>query len=126
MATARQSTGHEQSGGHHDEVFPTLEVFVAVGAFAGVTIAAVSGELIGRNGNPLVQGALSAGLGAILGLFLGLSRAVWRSARISHATESRSVPDRLWDPWVDSGRDVERRQPEPEATGFDDEDLTCA
>ena len=125
MATARQGTGREPLGGHHDQVFPTLEAFVAAGALVGVTIAAVTGELIGRNGNPLVQGALLAGLGAILGLFLGLSRAVWRSARNSHATESTStsVPDRLWDPWVDSGREVERRQPEPEETGFDDDIL---
>ena len=50
---------------------------------------------------------------------------MWRSARNSHATESTStsVPDRLWDPWVDSGREVERRQPEPEETGFDDDIL---
>ncbi len=123
MATARQGTGHQQSGGHQDNVFPTLEAFVAAGALAGIMIATVAGELIGRNSNPLVQGALSAGLGAILGLFLGLSRAVWRSARISHALESRSAPDRLWDPWVDNGREVEWRQPEPEATGLDDEVL---
>ena len=35
MATARQGTGREPLGGHHDQVFPTLEAFVAAGGVRG-------------------------------------------------------------------------------------------
>ena len=47
----------------------------------------------------------SAGLGAILGLFIGLGRSVWHFGGTSLAEGSLTVPNRLWDPWLDYGHD---------------------
>ena len=52
----------------------------------------ISGEAVGHlGGSPLVMEALNAGLGGILGLFIGLSWAEWRSGRILRVSESVCV-----------------------------------
>ena len=95
------------------EVFPALGAFIGGGIVAGVIVSVIIAEVTGfGDGRRFVHGALSAGLGAILGLFVGLSRSVWHSGATMRVFEPASVPHRLWDPWLDSGRDIQERRPE--------------
>ena len=70
MATVRQAVERD--------VFPTLGAFIGSGLIAGVLVSVVMTGLMEFGAERrLVHGALSAGLGAILGLFVGLGRGVW-------------------------------------------------
>ena len=76
--------------------------------FGSVVIAEVTGF---GDGYWPVHAVLSAGLGTILGLFIGLSRSAWYSGGTLWAFESTAVAHRLWDPWLDSGRDIQDGTP---------------
>jgi uncharacterized protein YjbI with pentapeptide repeats/energy-coupling factor transporter ATP-binding protein EcfA2 len=116
MATVRHGTGPEQSNGHRGEVFPTLESFIGGGAIAGVMASLIVVEVIGRgNGSLVGQGAICGGIGAILGLFVGLSQGVWRLGATLHLPQPVTQPHQLWDPWLDNG-DHEPTTSDPEMT----------
>ncbi len=105
MATVRPGIG--------PEVFPALGAFIGGGMVAGVIVSMIIAEVTGfGDGRWFVHCALSAGLGAILGLFVGLSRGVGHSGGTWRVLASVPVPHQLWDPWLDSGRDVQERRPE--------------
>jgi uncharacterized protein YjbI with pentapeptide repeats len=115
--------GRESAGESPHEVFPELWAFVVGGLVLGQFAAWYGASLMGLGGNSLLVLGTGAGLGAILGLFAGLSRGVWRPGRPLPAREPEPVPEpapaadpspQLWDPWLDSGRDIEWRSPEPE------------
>ena len=59
----------------------------------------------------IVHGALSAGLGAILGLFVGLSRSIWHVGGTATTRGSVVTPHGLWDPWLDNDDDRHERAP---------------
>jgi uncharacterized protein YjbI with pentapeptide repeats/energy-coupling factor transporter ATP-binding protein EcfA2 len=115
------------------DVFPALGVFIGggivVGGLASVTI---SDATVFGAGSRFIPGALGAALGAILGLFVGLSRGVWHPGGTFRVLEPPSVPDRLWDPWLDSGHEIQERRPEsieaaaePEAPETQDDAAKC-
>jgi len=69
MATIRQVSRHE--------VFPALGLFISVGTAVGVVSPVFINMITGLvDGQRLIHCALSAGLGAIIGLFLGLGRSI--------------------------------------------------
>ncbi len=113
MATVRHGVQRESLDDHRGHIFPAMGIFISSGLVLGITTSVLIGELLGHGGGSrLVPGALSAGLGAILGLFVGLSRGVWHSGPTPRLRQPVSAPDQLWDPWLDCGRDVEERRPE--------------
>jgi uncharacterized protein YjbI with pentapeptide repeats len=105
------------------EVFPALGVFIGAGLLAGAMATVGAAGLLGRlDARWPAPAGLGAGLGAILGLFVGLGRGVWRPGmpiRLREpgppAAPGPAAPPQLWDPWVDSGRDVEPAAPEATA-----------
>ncbi len=112
------------------EIFPELGAFIGagvlVGAMSSMVVAALLGGFVG--GNVLIPAGLGSGLGAILGLFVGLGRGVWRPGSPIRQPEPEpiSTPEpapspQLWDPWLDSGRDIGPAEPEPAA-----EEPVCA
>ena len=108
MAMVGRSVRREPAGDGHTDVFPALGVYVCAGLISGIAVASIVtmlGDSSGRN--PLAQKALGAAIGAILGLFVGLSRAVWWPGQPLPARASGPAPPQLWDPWLDSGRDVD-------------------
>jgi uncharacterized protein YjbI with pentapeptide repeats len=117
MATVRQGIG--------GEVFPALVAFINSGAVIGIIALVFIAKATAFSDNrSFVYVALSAGLGAILGLFVGLSRAVWHAGKTLHVPEPMTAPNWLWDPWLDSGRDVQERTPEVEAGALDRDELS--
>jgi hypothetical protein len=84
----------------------------------------VIAELMERGSGSLVARLLGAGLGGILGLFVGLGRAVWRPGQplpdrepvpaSAPTREAGPVSPQLWDPWLDGGRDAAWAAPEVE------------
>ena len=105
------------------DVFPALGAYIGGGMIAGVIVSVIIANVTGfGDGRQFVHGALSAGLGAILGLFVGLSRSVWHSGVPLRVLEPASVPHRLWDPWLDSGRDVQESRPELATAAADRDD----
>jgi len=109
MATVGHDAGHSRTGDSHNygDVFPALGAFVGAGLVLGaatVLILAAFGVNDGRSLHK--QCPLGAAVGAILGLFVGLSRSVWRSGSPLPVREpARQPPPQLWDPWLDSGRE---------------------
>jgi uncharacterized protein YjbI with pentapeptide repeats len=98
--------GRDRSQG---DVFPALGAFVTAGIVLGAAVAVVGSELVAASQRTaLVSAAYGASLGAILGLFAGLGRGVWRPGRPSQEPGRTAAPasPRLWDPWVDAGRDT--------------------
>jgi uncharacterized protein YjbI with pentapeptide repeats len=121
VATVRQGIDRAHSSHPRGDIFPALGLFIGCGAFTGAMIA-----VLGKNaGDLFTQVALGGGLGAILGLFLGLSRGVWRLREALNLPGSVSVPDHLWDPWLDSGRDVEDAQPASEEENSTEAELSA-
>ncbi len=120
MAMVGHVGGRGRSSNRQGEIFPRLGAFVVAGILVGVLTSVVVAGLLGHGTKSVVsQGTLGAGLGGILGLFAGLSRAVWRSDQPLPVQELAPVrpedPERqLWDPWLDSGRDIEWMSPETE------------
>jgi uncharacterized protein YjbI with pentapeptide repeats/energy-coupling factor transporter ATP-binding protein EcfA2 len=115
VATVRSSVGRE--------VFPAMGTFIGGGLVTGGLAAVlIANATVFSDGSRFNAGALGAGLGAILGLFVGLSRSVWHSGGTFHVLERASVPDKLWDPWLDSGHDVQERRPESAVRAADRED----
>ena len=99
---AGQGVERSRSADHRGDVFPRLATWVGYGAVAGVLLSVIGNGLE----NTPVRIALTAAVGAILGTFLGLSRSVWRFSYPSSPPVLASRQDQLWDPWLDSGRDV--------------------
>jgi uncharacterized protein YjbI with pentapeptide repeats/energy-coupling factor transporter ATP-binding protein EcfA2 len=98
MATVRQVARRE--------VFPILGAFICIGTIAGMIVSILTSGLTSLSDNRwIVHGALSAALGAILGLFIGLGRSVWYFGGTSHTNRSLTAPNHLWDPWLDYGHD---------------------
>jgi energy-coupling factor transporter ATP-binding protein EcfA2 len=108
VATAGPGMEHSHVDDHRADVFPRLGAWVSCGAVAGV-IVALAGH--GLTSLPVQVASTSAVLGAFLGTFIGLGRGVWHIGHTSSSPGSASAPDPLWDPWLDSGRDVEDVQP---------------
>jgi uncharacterized protein YjbI with pentapeptide repeats/energy-coupling factor transporter ATP-binding protein EcfA2 len=124
MAMVGHVGGRGRSGGwsghRQGEIFPGLGACVVAGIMVGGLSAVILAGLLGPGDRSLLsQGTLGASLGGILGLFAGLGRAVWRPGPPLPAQEPAPArqedPARqLWDPWLDSGRDIEWIGPEPE------------
>jgi hypothetical protein len=89
------------------DIFPALGLFIGCGAFAGAVIAVLDQG----TGGLVVHVTSGTGLGAIAGLFIGLSKGVWRSLETLGPASPLITPDQLWDPWLDSGDDAEDVQP---------------
>ena len=98
----------------HGDIFPALGAFVAAGISLALSSTAVFADLTGRS----IEGYFLPGtLGAIVGLFAGLGWAVRQPVQPLRMREPATglVPDRspqLWDPWLDSGREIEWVAPE--------------
>jgi hypothetical protein len=124
MATLRRAVGHGASLNAHGEIFPALGAFVGCGMLGGLAASGVTGVVMEQSAGVLsAHGALSACLGAIMGLFLGLGRAVfWNSGNSSRLQESVDPSHRLWDPWLDSGSDVDQDSPSSESASATRED----
>jgi uncharacterized protein YjbI with pentapeptide repeats len=92
-----------------------------------VFLGAIAGAVTAHNvpmpsGNSVFdQMIFGAALGAILGLFTGMTRSVWRLGQPSRTSvpeprrELQPSPPELWDPWLDSGSDVPEIDPGSDA-----------
>jgi uncharacterized protein YjbI with pentapeptide repeats/energy-coupling factor transporter ATP-binding protein EcfA2 len=107
-----------------DEVFPGLEVCIWLGALVGLLSSLLIAGLLGYSDWELLSlVGTGVGLGAIVGLFAGLGRGVWRPGtpvRVPEpevgvtpepVTGTAPAPE-LWDPWLDHGRDLDVALPE--------------
>jgi hypothetical protein len=103
VATANRGIKHSRSGNYRADVFPNLGVWVSCGAIVGMIFVIISRS----PGSLPVRIASSAALGAILGTFIGLSRGIWHVGHTSSSPASVSAANRLWDPWLDRGHDVD-------------------
>ena len=73
-------------------IFPMLGMFIAAGTVTGAITSAFLCSLTNLGDHQcLVYGALSAGLGAILGLFVGLGRSAWH---IGESGQTSDAPQR--------------------------------
>ncbi len=101
----------------HGDVFPGLVAFVGAGMVLAAAAALVLAALgVGGAQSLRIQVYLIGAVGAILGLFVGLGRGVWRPGAALPAREpTREPPPQLWDPWLDSGREEEWTVPNAEA-----------
>src|SRR4051812_25213253 len=120
MATVGRGRFGEDYGHGRGEIFPELWAFVVAGTIVGAVAAGLVVELVEPGHGSLPARALGAGLGAILGLFAGLGRGVWRLGQPLPVRQSQPEPPRaadpspqLWDPWLDTGRDLEWVSSEP-------------
>ncbi len=99
---------HAASGEGRREVFPRLGLFVASGLLIGLIATGAAARFAGGGGPGRYVGA--AGLGAIAGLFVGLGRGVWRpgaAASPPGPIDPAEPAARLWDAWLDDGRDLD-------------------
>ena len=106
MAMVGRGNGRDLGGDRQGDIFPALGAMIVGGALsAGWASAAVmiSTGLVPSSGRQLTYAAAAAGVGAILGLFLGLSRGVWRLGQPLRTPDP--LAPQLWDPWLDSGRE---------------------
>ncbi len=106
MAMVGRGNGRDLGGDRQGDIFPALGAMIVGGALiAGWASAAVmiSTGLVPSSGSQLTYAAAAAGVGAILGLFLGLSRGVWRLGQPLRTPDP--LAPQLWDPWLDSGRE---------------------
>jgi uncharacterized protein YjbI with pentapeptide repeats/energy-coupling factor transporter ATP-binding protein EcfA2 len=107
-----------------DEVFPGLEACLWVGVLVGLSLSLLIAGVLGISDWELLSlVGTGVGLGAIVGLFAGLGRGVWRpgppvrvpepaaGATPEPATATAPAPE-LWDPWLDHGRDLDAALPE--------------
>ena len=112
------TVGRESAGEGPRDVFPALGAFIVAGMVAGAAAAVLVAELVEHSHGSLLARALGVGFGAILGLFVGLGRGVWRLGQPLPTRQPEPEPAReadpspqLWDPWLDTGRDIEWRTP---------------
>jgi hypothetical protein len=119
----RRGDGRELGGNGIGDVFPALGAFVSAGMILGLAASSIALILGGAKGrSPLAQEALGAALGAILGLFMGLSRGVWHHGQPLAGCDPESSPMLLWDPWLDSDRDLEEMMLASEQTATEREE----
>jgi uncharacterized protein YjbI with pentapeptide repeats/energy-coupling factor transporter ATP-binding protein EcfA2 len=116
MATAGHHAERSQIDGRlrYRDVFPALGAFVSAGLVLGVTAALALAALGRSHGRSvLILWPLGAAIGAILGLFVGLGRGVWRAGiPISAYSPAHPPGPQLWDSWLDSGREEQWRETE--------------
>jgi len=111
MAMAGRGNGRELGGNRQGDILPGLGTRVFLGALAGATTSSIFTGLVPSGEILHSQVILGAALGAILGLFTGMSRGACRLGqplRESVPQPRRGPgppPPELWDPWLDSGRD---------------------
>jgi uncharacterized protein YjbI with pentapeptide repeats/energy-coupling factor transporter ATP-binding protein EcfA2 len=106
MATVRQAVRRD--------VFPALGAFIGSGVVVGVLVSVAMTALLEFSaGRRIVHGALSASLGAILGLFVGLGRSVWHFGTTADTSGLGTPRHQLWDPWLDSDGDGHEPMPQP-------------
>jgi len=121
MAMVGRGDGRELGGDRQGDVLPALGAMVFVGVIAGAATAKIFTELVPSGKGLLAQMIFGAALGAILGLFAGMTRGVWRLGQPLRTSvpEPRREPEpsstELWDPWLDSGRDAQWIGSESEA-----------
>jgi hypothetical protein len=106
MAMVGRGDGRELGGDRQGDILPALRAMVFVGAIAGAAMAMNFTKLVPSGKSLLTQMIFGAALGAILGLFAGMSRGVWRLGQPSRTRvpEPRRGPEpsppELWD-WAD-------------------------
>jgi uncharacterized protein YjbI with pentapeptide repeats len=121
MAMAGRGDGRELGGDRQGEVLPMLGAIVFVGAIAGALMAMNFTMLVPSSKSLSTQVIFGAALGAIFGLFAGMTRSVWRLGQPLRTSvpEPRRQPEpsppELWDPWLDSGRDSLGTESEPDS-----------
>jgi len=119
MATVGHGMGRGEAGGGRvrRDVFPALGRLVGIGVVVGSAAVLAAAQMGVRDWQSLHnQITLGAAVGAILGLFIGLGRAVWRpGAVVPTQPPVNELPLQLWDPWLDSGREEEWTEPEERA-----------
>jgi uncharacterized protein YjbI with pentapeptide repeats/energy-coupling factor transporter ATP-binding protein EcfA2 len=121
MTMAGRGDGREQGGDRQGDVLPMLGAIVFVGAIGGALTAMNFTLLVPSSKSLSTQMIFGAALGAIFGLFAGMTRSVWRLGlplRTSVPEPRREPgpsPPELWDPWLDSGRDSQGTESAPEA-----------
>ena len=92
---------------HLGDIFPALGVWIGGGMIVGVATSTIIAKVMGHgNFDLLISTVFNACLGGVLGLFLGLSRGIYHLSEPLNSPEPASLRNRLWDPWLDSGRDV--------------------
>ena len=119
MAMVGRGDGRELGGDRQGDVLPALGTIVLAGAILGMLAAMGLTELVPSGRSRFAQVIFGTALGAILGLFAGMSRVVWRLGPPlgTSVPEPRREPEpaspELWDPWLDSGRDSQWIESEP-------------
>ena len=89
VATVRRGIERAHSSNPRGDIFPALGLFIGCGAFAGAVVSVLGHS----NGSLVVRVALGTGLGAIVGIFAGLSRGVWGSLETFSLPSSTITPD---------------------------------
>jgi hypothetical protein len=84
-------TGSAHASYARGDIFPALEIFIGCGAFTYIIVGLLSHSA----GSLLIQVASSTGFGAILRLFMGLSRGVWRLRETLSLAGPPTTSDRL-------------------------------
>lgn len=117
MAMFTGTSGRRQESGSSDpargDIFPAMLLYPSAGMLIGLVAMFITASVLGRSGGEMAASTrLVCALGAILGMFVGLGRGVWRPASSAPALEIRPDADAhpapsplLWDEWVDEGRD---------------------
>jgi uncharacterized protein YjbI with pentapeptide repeats/energy-coupling factor transporter ATP-binding protein EcfA2 len=117
MASVGRSLRDGVTRGGRSDIFPALGYWVIAGMSCGILISPVLAILRNTSGlSPSAYAVLSAAMGGILGIFIGLGRAAWRAGEPVRHEHAPPAAAELWDPWLDAGNDLARTpQPHGEA-----------
>jgi uncharacterized protein YjbI with pentapeptide repeats len=125
MAMVRWGIRYQHSDRERNDVFPALRFAIAAGSVAGIALAITfAGVGLTRPEGLIPSIASGATVGAILGLFIGWTRAQWRLGSPLPAQQIAAVS--LWDPWLDTGHDVVEQATDPIEVTPTDEDQSVA
>ena len=126
MATVSQGTRRGHTPSHRGDVFPALGFWVGGSTIAGAILSLSFAHLTSASSNNLLLlTTLGASLGAVIGIFTGLGRGIWHPGP-SLPAPAGSPPVSLWDPWLDSGRDIAPIPPESADLPFLTEEAATA
>jgi hypothetical protein len=125
MAAVSQGTRRGHAGRHRGDVFPALGFWVGGGTIAGAMLSLSFVRVTSASSNNLLLlTALGASLGAVIGVFTGLGKGIWQPG--PSLPPLASPPVSLWDPWLDSGRDIAPIPPESADLPFLTEEAATA